>query len=105
MIAAKFGAETGQGDVETAQAVVARTQVQLARTIPLDPGAIGVVEAELIAFLLHPGIGVLREAGTGRGEQAAMRGRGSQHAFHQLEAEGQRRADQLRVVVGGIGRS
>jgi len=47
----------------------------------------------------------LRKSGGGRREQLAVPGSGRQNAFHQFQAEWQRRTDQFRILVSRISRA
>ena len=53
-----------------AQSVVAPAQIQSARPLAQREGCVDVAALELVGVLLHEGIGILREATRGGGQQA-----------------------------------
>jgi hypothetical protein len=88
--------------LDASHAVVAAPQIETPGP-RLEPFALLVVgRLERFGVELDEGVGVRREARTGGEQHALVIGRGLQQALDRLQREGQRGANELRVVVGGV---
>jgi len=98
------GLDPGPPQLDTAHAVVASPQIQTpgARLEPLALLVVGRLEG--LGVELHEGVGVGGEARAGREQQPLVPGRGLEQRLDRLQRKGQRRANQLRVVVGRVHR-
>ena len=103
-IVAQRRGEAGMPHVETAQPVVARTQVELPGSQPQGFRALNGRVLDDVGFLVHERIRVLREPARRREQQAFVLRRRLEQALDQLEAEGRRLCDELRIIVAGPGR-
>ena len=86
---------------EAAQAVVAGPQIELSRPRPQFRRRRQILFLRFVRVLLNERVGKLREAARGGEEQAFVLRTLGQQTLHQLQTEGHRRPDQLRVVVRG----
>src|SRR5439155_15888444 len=100
ILAQPFG-EAGLAEGQAAQSVVAGTPVEAPRAILQRERPRELLILGFLRFLLHEGIGVLREAAR-RGEQQSFVSRAlREEALDQLQTEGRGGAHQLGIVVGG----
>jgi deoxycytidine triphosphate deaminase len=90
-------------DFDGAQRVIASAQIQPARSRELRPRSLHITVIQLFGVLLNETEGVLRETSRRRHEQFTITRRLAQNAFVQLEAEWNRLANQLRIVIPAEG--
>ena len=87
--------------LKPAQSVVACPQIELARAGTDFSRRREILFLHFVGILLDKGKGVLRETAGGGEQQSFVLGTFRQQTLHQLQTEGHRRPDQLRVVVRG----
>src|SRR5215813_13430363 len=88
--------------IQTMKAEVPRPQIQIARAVTHRSRLTDVTGLYFFRGQLNEYVGILCVSAGGREQKASMIGALSEQSFNQFEIEGNRLADQFRVIIGGI---